>query len=478
MVFNATFWSFSIYLVVVYGLAWLAWRKTQDHSDFILGGRQLGANTGALSASASDMSGWLLLGLPGYAYSVGLSSLWLALGLLLGTSCNWQIVAPRLRKTTAEMNCLTLPTWFHKQHPQGGAVIRLISALLILFFFLLYSAAGLAAGGKLFVQLLDLPYPTAVLLCTLVVASYALIGGFLAVSWSDVLQGLLMLGALLLVPYIALQAITESPNLIQQVRARSDLFYFTYDEAGRPMDGLAILSLLAWGLGYFGQPHILARFQAMKSQQAVARGKLVAVTWTAAALAGAIAVGISGAILLNPPPGDPEQVFLALVEHLFSPWVAGFLLAAVLAAIMSTADSQLLICSAAFSEDLMPMLRRQFSNNIVITRATMLVFAILASLVALQPETSVLQLVAYAWAGFGASFGPPLLATLYLKFTNATGVISAMVIGSLTVVIWRQLEGGLFELYELVPGFALSTITVIGVSFVTRTTPGTQLGAD
>ncbi len=467
MVITATHWSFGFYLAIVFWLGWLGWKQTQTHSDYLLGGRRLTAVSGALSANASDMSGWLLLGLPGLAYNVGFGACWLALGLFIGSWLNWQWVAPRLRATSATHDCLTLPTWFAKHYPEKGTWLRGISAVFILIFFLFYTSAGFVAGAKLFQQIMDIPYLYAVQCCALTIVIYTLFGGFLAVCWSDVFQGILMLLALIAVPIWVFDIIQSSSTLTHQALNRGDLFYFSYDEQGKPFSSIAIISLLAWGLGYFGQPHILARFQALKDGNAVTQGKYIALIWTGLALTGAIFAGVAGAMYFDTPLEDPETVFIALAETLFNPWVSGILLAAVLAAIMSTADSQLLVCTSAISEDILPLVRGKATKTLWVSRFTVVIIAILATLLALKPDSGVLDLVAYAWAGFGATFGPAILCILYWRGTSAAGVLGGLFAGGITVIIWRQMEGGIFGLYEIVPGFILSTITIFGLSYVT-----------
>ncbi len=463
--------TFFVYLCAMLLIGAYAFRRTRDLRDFILGGRRLGSWVAALSAGASDMSGWLLLGLPGYAYLTGLESLWLGLGLLTGTWLNWRVVAGRLRVYSEQAgDALTLPAFFAHRFRDESGLLRLISAFFILLFFLFYTSSGLVAGGKLFEQVFGLPYIWAVTAGTLTIILYTAFGGFLAVSWTDLVQALLMAAALLLVPIMALAQLggpvatftvlsEQHPHLLNAFTATS----------GEPLTAIAVISLLGWGLGYFGQPHILARFKGIDSSRSVPQARRIAVSWVTLTLAGATLTGLAGIGFLDPPlqGADSEKVFLILVEALFHPVIAGVCLAAVLAAIMSTADSQLLVCSSTFTGDFYRGVFRRDAGErelVWVGRTAVFLIALLAFLLALDPESKVLDLVAYAWAGFGAAFGPPLILSLYWKRMTRNGALAGIIIGGLTVVLWKQLQGGIFELYELVPGWFLSLITVLLVS--------------
>jgi sodium/proline symporter len=457
--------TFTVYFAVVLLIGWYAYRRTANLSDFILGGRSIGSGVAALSASASDMSGWLLLGLPGLAYATGLESLWLAGGLLAGTYLNWRLMAARLRVFSESYgDALTLPEYLANRFNDERGWLRAISALFILFFFMIYTSSGLVAGGKLFESVFGLPYTWAVAAGTLSILLYTAVGGFLAVSWTDVLQGLLMAAALVIVPAIAFASAGGVEASIARVETvNSQLLSLFTDAEGNRLGAIAILSLAGWGLGYFGQPHILARFQGIRSVQAVRTARRIAVTWVALTLAAAVLVGLAGTIMLPTPlAGDErEKVFIYLVDLLFHPMMAGICLAAILAAIMSTADSQLLVTSAAFTEDFYrTLLRPQASPGelVRVGRLSVVVLATLASVIALDPKALVLDLVAYAWAGFGAAFGPVLVLSLYWPRMTLRGAFGGVVTGGIAVVVWKQLSGGIFDLYELVPGFVLSLL--------------------
>ncbi|MGR5076269.1 sodium/proline symporter PutP [Photobacterium swingsii] len=466
--------TFITYLIAMMAIGYIAYKRTSNSADYFLGGRTLGPWPAALSAGASDMSGWLLLGLPGYAYAAGIESFWLAGGLLLGTWLNWLICAKRLRTYSITTdNALTLPEFLARRFDDKSKLIQTISAFFILLFFLFYTSSGLVAGGKLFETVFGLDYTIAVIVGTVCVVSYTLFGGFLAVSWTDLVQGLLMSAALLIVPIAAMNGGVGDLTAALELK-NPELMTLFNDVKGEPLSAIAIISLAAWGLGYFGQPHILARFKATRSNADIATARRIAVVWTALSMAGAILVGLVGILYVdNQLAGDladGEKIFMLLVNSMFHPVIAGILLAAILAAIMSTADSQLLVSSSALAEDFYKQVfRPQASQDEIVTvgRAAVIILSIVALVLAMNPDSSVLGLVSYAWAGFGAAFGPALLLSLYWKGMNRNGALAGIVVGAMTVVIWKQLNGGIFDLYEIVPGFILATISIIAISSVT-----------
>lgn len=465
----STLITFTAYLGAMLWIGVWAYRKTNDLSDYILGGRSLGPWPSALSAGASDMSGWLLLGMPGYAYAAGWEASWLGGGLLLGTYLNWLIVAPRLRDySQAAGDSLTLPQYFSNRF-NDKVLIRSISAFFILMFFLFYTSSGLVAGGKLFETVFGLDYTLAVTIGTIAVVSYTFFGGFLAVSWTDLVQGLLMAAALIIVPIAAFSAVGAGPNELLAAKNPEMLDAFTKAD-GSAVGWMGILSLAAWGLGYFGQPHILARFKAIKSRDAIPAARRIAVSWTFIGLLGAFFVGVAGIGYFDTPLADSETVFMDLVQALFHPLVAGVLLAAILAAIMSTADSQLLVSSSALTEDLYKELFNKEADDVLLVkigRFAVAGIAIIAWALALNPDSSVLGLVSYAWAGFGAAFGPAVILSLFWSRMNRQGCLAGIIVGGVTVVVWKQLSGGLFDLYEIVPGFLLAWLTIVVVSLLT-----------
>lgn len=428
------------------------------------------------------MSGWLLLGLPGYAYASGLEATWIAIGLFAGTWLNWRLVASRLRALTeSNGNALTIPSYLENRFGDSSHFLRIISAGTILLFFMFYTSSGLVAGGKLFESVFALDYRIAVLTGALTVVSYTLFGGFLAVSRTDVIQALLMAAALLIVPLIALQqqgGLAETISIIEQHNPQ--LLDLLTSSSGAQLGWIAIISLLGWGLGYFGQPHILARFMAIKHTNRIPAARRIALGWCGLTLGCAIAVGVTAIATLGTPLADQEQVFLVLTELLFHPVIAGILLAAVLAAIMSTADSQLLVASSAFTEDILRILfKRELSAKagVQASRVTVAIVAVIATAIALDKTAGVLDIVSYAWAGFGAAFGPTILISLYWRRMNVSGALAGIIVGTITVIVWEQQQGGLFDLYEIVPGFLLAAIAIILVSLSTPP-PSTRCTAD
>jgi sodium/proline symporter len=470
--------SFFCYLLVLLVIGVIAWRRTRNLADFVLGGRSLGSWVTALSASASDMSGWLLLGLPGYAYLAGLESFWLALGLLIGTWLNWRLVAAPLRSASeAAGNALTLPEYLSNRFNDTSGMIRIASSFFILLFFLFYTSSGLVAGGKLFEAVFGMPYLWAVSSGAMIIILYTAFGGFLAVSWTDLFQGLLMLLALVAIPvYGLVEAGGIAPLWATLGTTHAELLNPLTDRHGEPLGTIAILSLMAWGLGYFGQPHILARFTAIKQSGFVPKAQRIAVSWVFITLSAACLVGLVGIPVFESPLADAEKVFIHLVELMFHPLVAGVCLAAILAAIMSTADSQLLVSSSTFTGDLYRLLfrRRQASEDelVIVGRLAVLTIAIIAFLLAMDRESKVLDLVSYAWAGFGAAFGPAVLLSLYWSGMNRWGTLAGILSGGVTVVIWKPLQGGLFDLYEIVPGFIISFVMILLFSRFTGLGPG------
>lgn len=466
--------TFIAYLAGMLYIGYYAYQRTSNSSDYFLGGRTLGPWPAALSAGASDMSGWLLLGLPGYAYAAGMESLWLGGGLLLGTWLNWLLVAKRLRTYSITTdNALTLPEFISRRFNDKSKLVQTIAAFFILMFFLFYTSSGLVAGGKLFETVFGLNYTYAVVIGAACVVSYTLFGGFLAVSWTDLVQGLLMSAALLIVPIAAMQGgfgqlTTDLANI------NPELLTLWNGIDGKPLSWIAIVSLLAWGLGYFGQPHILARFQATRSNKDITTARRIAVSWTALSMFGAILVGLVGLLYVDSNMAgqlaDGEKIFMLLVNAIFHPIIAGILLAAILAAIMSTADSQLLVSSSALAEDFYKQhIRTEASSSeiMMVGRIGVIGLSLLALFLAMAPDSSVLGLVSYAWAGFGAAFGPVLILSLYWKRMNRNGALAGILIGGITVVVWKQLTGGIFDVYEIVPGIIFATASIVISSLAT-----------
>ncbi|MBK1674001.1 sodium/proline symporter [Ectothiorhodospira shaposhnikovii] len=450
-----------VYLILMILVGLLAYRVTSNLSDYILGGRRLGAGTAALSAGASDMSGWLLLGLPGAVYAAGMNQLWIAVGLTIGAYLNWQFVAERLRRfTAAARDSITIPAYFENRFRDDTSALRVVSALVILVFFTFYTSAGLVAAGTLFEGTFGIDYELALAIGAAVILVYTLLGGFLAVSWTDFIQGILMFVALVLVPVITIMNLggwTETSQMVAQINPGAlDAFH--------DITLFGIISLMAWGLGYFGQPHVLARFMAIRSPGDIPLARFIGITWMVVALFGAMLTGFAGIAYFGESGlANPETVFILLIQALFNPWVAGCLIAAVLAAIMSTIDSQLLVSSSALSEDFYKRFFRPGASDtelVWIGRGTVLGIGVLATLLALNPDAAVLDLVSYAWAGFGAAFGPVIILSVFWRGMNRNGALAGIVTGALTVLIWERYEGGLFDMYEILPGFILATLAI------------------
>lgn len=464
--------TFIAYLVLMLAIGVIAYLRTKNSSDYFLGGRSLGPWPAALSAGASDMSGWLLLGLPGYAYAAGIEAFWLAGGLLVGTWLNWLINAKRLRTYSITTDALTLPEFLSRRFNDKSKMIQVISAFFILLFFLFYTSSGLVAGGKLFETVFGLDYTTAVIIGTVCVVSYTLFGGFLAVSWTDLVQGLLMAAALMIVPIAAMEGgFSDLGSQLENINP--ELLTLWEDSKGEPLSAIAIISLVAWGLGYFGQPHILARFKASRSNKDLTTARRIAVIWTALSMAGAMLVGVVGLVYVSNSGisvDDGEKIFMLLVNSLFHPVIAGILLAAILAAVMSTADSQLLVSSSALAEDFYKQVFKQDASSeeiVMVGRIAVIGISIVALVLAMTPDSSVLGLVSYAWAGFGAAFGPALVLSLYWKRMNRHGALAGILVGGITIVVWKQLSGGWFDVYEIVPGIIFSALSIVVVSLLT-----------
>ena len=454
--------TFVAYLILILFLGIKAYRRTHSLDDYILGDRKLGSVVTALSVGASDMSGWLLLGLPGAIYLSGLSEIWIGIGLVLGAYCNWLFVSKRLRIYSAQANnSLTLPDYFENRFNDTTRVLRLVSAFVILLFFTFYTASGLVGGAILFENSFGMQYSTALISGGLIIVGYTFIGGFLAVVWTDAVQAVLMFLALLVAPTVVILSSGGTEAVWQQMQAVNP----QSTELFSNMTLIGFLSLLAWGLGYVGQPHILARFMAVENPQKLVAARRIAMVWMVLVLFGSVATGLAGiAYFADNPLENPETVFIALSQQLFNPWVAGIITAAILSAIMSTVDSQLLVSSSVISEDFYRVfVRPQASEKelLMVSRGAVIAIALLAMVIASDRESRVLDLVSYAWAGFGAAFGPVIVFSLFWRSMTAASAIAGMIVGAVTVVVWSNLTGGLFDLYEIVPGFAFASMVIV-----------------
>ncbi len=479
---NPTSITFVVYILAMLAIGFAAWRYTRNLSDYILGGRSLGSFVTAMSAGASDMSGWLLLGLPGAIFVSGIAESWLAIGLVVGAWFNWQLVAGRLRVyTEVANNALTLPDYFTHRFEDRSRLLRILSAVIILLFFTIYCASGMVAGARLFEQTFGFDYDLALWAGAAATVAYVFVGGFLAISWTDTVQATLMIFALLVTPVmvlLSLGSLEATLSAIEGVNAQAtDLFSGT--------TAIGIVSLLAWGLGYMGQPHILARFMAASSVKTIPNARRIAMAWMILTLAGAIAVGYFGIAYFAAHPdqaapvlANQETVFITLAQVLFNPWVAGILLSAILAAVMSTLSCQLLVSSSALTEDFYKaFLRPNASQRELVWcgRLMVLVVAVMAIVIAGNPDSRVLGLVGYAWAGFGAAFGPVVLLSLLWPRMTRNGALAGMLVGAVTVIVWRN--GAWLGLYEMVPGFVLAGVAIVLVSLLDKAPSGSMQAA-
>jgi len=466
-----TLLSLGLYFIAMLLIGWYAYRTTQANVDgFLLGGRQLSPSVMALSAGASDMSGWILMGLPGAIYVSGLSSAWIAVGLVIGAYLNYLLIAPRLRVfTEIAGDAVTIPDFLNNRFASQGSALRIIAALVIIIFFTLYTSAGLVSGGKLFASAFGQDYHVGIILTASVVVAYTLFGGFLAVSMTDFVQGSIMLVAMIAVPYVAF---THTDNTLQTLQ--------DIDPSLLSMvSGVTIIGAIssaAWGLGYFGQPHIIVRFMAISDVKDMPVARRIGIGWMLTTILGAIAIGMVGHAYVTEHSltlTDPETVFIVLSQLLFHPFIGGLLLAAILAAIMSTISSQLLVSASSISEDIYHKLFAKSASQksiVLVSRVAILAVCFVAGLLAMNPNSSILNLVGNAWAGFGAAFGPLIILALFWQGLTYKGAIGAMLSGTATVLFWiygpLEINGqsAASYIYEIVPGFLVALTSGIIIS--------------
>lgn len=463
--------SLGIYLVGMLWIGYYSYKKTSDLSDYMLGGRGLGPAVTALSAGASDMSGWMLMGLPGAMYASGISSLWLSVGLMIGAYINYLILAPRLRTYTEIANdSITIPDFLENRFKDHSKILRSVSAIVILIFFTLYTSSGLVAGGRLFESSFGLDYKIGLFVTAGVVVAYTLFGGFLAVSMTDFVQGVIMFIALVLVPIVAFTDIGGVTRTFEDIRdIDPSLLYFF-----KGTSFVGVISLLAWGLGYFGQPHIIVRFMAITSVKELKTARRIGMGWMGVSIIGAMLTGLAGIVYYSNNSAalaDPETVFIVFSDVLFHPYITGFLLAAILAAIMSTISSQLLVTSSSLTEDFYKtFFHRNASDKqlVLVGRLAVLAVAVVGILLSYYPNDTILGLVGYAWAGFGSAFGPVILLSLYWKRMTKWGALAGMIAGATIVLVWANIPSLKNWMYEMIPGFMVSLAAVIVVSLLTK----------
>ncbi len=499
--------SFAGYLALMLGIGFFFSRRQESLGDYYLGGRRMNKWVVALSAQASDMSGWLLMGLPGTIYLSGFSEAWIGFGLLIGTYLNWKIVAHRLRKYSQVCgDSITIPDFISNRFHDKSGLSRMIAAIIILAFFLFYTASGFVSCAKLFTTIFNIPatidlgfatitgYTLCLWIGAAVVISYTLLGGYMAVCWTDFIQGSLMFVAIVLIPAsVIFDAGGFSPTVDQLNEINPYLqSLFTNAETGKAIGFIGLLSSLAWGLGYFGMPHILVRFMSIDHPQEVKGSRRIAMTWVTISLIAACVIGVVGHLYLRQRGltladvgDDPEKMFMIMINGIFSGGFltrvfAGILLSAIMAAIMSTADSQLLVSASAFSNDLYRVvLHRKATDRelVTVSRLAVAVIAIIAAIMSMNSESSffafVMKIVSFAWAGFGASFGPVILLGLFWKRTNLAGAVAGMVTGAVTCFVWKfvlaaNFSAPVFGMYELLPGFILAFVLTVVVSLLTK----------
>ncbi|MBL1409818.1 sodium/proline symporter PutP [Sphingobacterium faecale] len=472
--------SIGLYMALMVGIGIYSWRKSTSNSDeFLIGGRKMGAAVTALSAGAADMSGWLLMGLPGAMYLSGLSSAWIAIGLTTGAFLNYVIVAPRLRVyTEVAKNAITLPVYFENRFRDKTQLLKIVSSILILVFFTLYTSAGMVSGGRLFESAFGIDYYTGLFVTTSVVVLYTFLGGFLAVSLTDFVQGTIMVTALVIIPIVVVSQIGGLGTTLEVIETKGS----HYLDLLEGTTAVSVASLLAWGLGYCGQPHILVRFMAIDNIKDLTKARRIGISWMIFTVGGAMLVGLFGIAYLyqfdqnrmlafDGSKEMAETIFIHLSRTLFHPLIGGFLLSAILAAVMSTISSQLLVTSSSMTEDIYKAFFNKNASTksmLFMSRLSVLIVAIVALLLSLNPQDSILNLVGNAWAGFGAAFGPLIVLSLVWKSTTALGGLLGMLVGGVVVLLWVYVPHNYKEVYEIIPGFILSFLTIVAVSLLSK----------
>ena len=493
--------AFIAYMIIMIVIGFVCSKGNKNNEDYFLGGRNLGSWTAAMSAQASDMSGWLLMGLPGAVYLAGTGEAWIAVGLLIGTILNWYIVSARLRKyTIVAGNSLTIPSFFKNRYRDHKNIIKIVSASIIAVFFTVYTASAFSSGAKLFATLFsdsasgdenyNRVYVIVLIVAAVVILVYTFMGGFKAVCTTDLIQGLMMIVAILTVPVLAYAILTFDTSFSSALAAKgveqpAQFLNFFVNGDGTPVSAVSIISNLAWGLGYFGMPHILVRFMAVKSNEEIKKSRKIAVVWVIISLTASCLIGLiaRGYLTAQLDDATSESVFIRTIQQLFSGngvliFIGGIFLCGILAAIMSTADSQLLVTASAVSEDLYKgAVKKNASekSSLLVGKIAVAVVAVIAFLIALNPKSSIMGLVSDAWAGFGSAFGPVVLLALFWKRSTLSGAISGMATGALTVIIWDyiplvsgQTLYAATNLYSLVVGFGLALIVNVIVSLLSK----------
>lgn len=481
--------DFIIYALIIFAIAYLANKRTANLQDYVLGARCFSGPVTALGAGASDMSSWLLMALPGTVYLHGLSMIWMPLALILGAYCNWKFIAARLRVyTEIAGNSLTIPEFFANRFKDNCIILRLVTALAIICFFIFYTVSGFVAGAELVKLVFAIDYHLALLISAGTIIAYTVVGGFLAVNWIDFFQGSLMFFALLAVPITTITELDGVTSVLMEIHRAAP----QYLNPLLNINFLGIVSLLAWGLGYFGQPHINVRFMAIKHVRELGIARRICMTWMILSLAGAVLTGLVGFVYFMQTPlpaSSAELIFIELSRAVFTPWNTGIMLSAILSAIMSTVAAMVLMISNIIVEDVYrPFVRKQATEReyLLISKLVLLLAAIIPVAIAAQPQVTIFQAVGFAWSGLGAAFGPTLLFCLFWRRMTKQGAITGIAVGAITVLVWgmlRYLQFGLFADpeflpgFEILPGFIFSSLAIIIVSKCT-TAPTTQVVAE
>ncbi|MFI3318881.1 MAG: sodium/proline symporter PutP [Rikenellaceae bacterium] len=476
----ATILSILVYFGFIIAVGTFFAKRNNNLNEYIIGNRSNNKWVTAISAQASDMSSWLLMGLPGAIYLSGLSAasgVWTAIGLVIGTFLNWHFVAEKLRRYSALAgDAITLPQYFENRFGDKTNLLRVISGIIIIVFCTLYTASGLNAGGKLFAIIFpSLSYQAALLCTLLIVVLYTVIGGFKAVCWTDLFQGMLMLIALMIIPMVVLGKVDPAESARNMMQAGEGYFSLLMSTSGESLPFRSIINDLAWGLGYFGIPYVLIRFMATKNPASIGASKRIAMVWVSISLFASCFLGVVGRIYFGDAfianPSEAETIFIKLALDTCAPFIAGILLSAILAALMSTADSQLLSASSSFTNDIVKIITRSSLSSrteVAISRGCIVTISIIAGYLALDENQTVMSMVQYAWAGFGAAFGPLVLLSLFSRRMNYKGAIASMVTGFLVTVLWNNFLASVTGVYELVPGFILALIAGLVVSHLTE----------
>lgn len=477
--------AFAVYLVFMMGIGVYFSKKSSNVSDYFLGGRQMGSWLTALSAQASDMSSWLLMGLPGAIYISGLGEAWIAIGLGIGTYLNWRIVAKRLRKySVVAGDAITIPEYLQNRFNANSTALRVVCAIIIFIFFLIYTASSFNAAAKLLNTVFGLDYNVGLTIGVVVIVIYTFLGGYFAVVWTDFFQGMLMFIALMIVPIVAYSIVSvDLGSIVNNIPENANYMNFIKGNDGTVYSWQYIVSGLGWGLGYFGMPHILIRFMSIKSSDMIKKSRIIATIWVVITLIASVCVGFLGYAYMSKTGMDmftntatAETIFMVLVQKLAPGFIAGILLCAVIAAIMSTSDSQMLVTASAVTNDIYKTVFKKNASEkelLLLSKIAVIIVAAIAYVLAMNPETSVMGLVSYAWAGLGAAFGPVMIMSLFWKRMTMSGAVAGMISGAAVVILWKNFLADKLlvaadgtTLYELVPAFVISLIFIIVVSLI------------